>query len=108
MKHTDSTRTAELYTVAAEIEQQFPADGFYIHRNSNNIAWLPDPVEKGRAVTRLLALLRAERGTFPVIGLGDSLSDYRFMKHCTWFGMPSRGQFAEAVAARIFSEVSDV
>lgn len=108
MKHTDSTRTDELYAVAAEIEQQFPSDGFYIHRNSNNIAWLPDPVEKGLAVTRLLTLLRAERGTFPVIGLGDSLSDYRFMKHCTWFGMPSRSQFADAVAARIFSEVSDV
>lgn len=108
MKHTDSTRTDELYAVAAEIEQQFPSDGFYIHRNSNNIAWLPDPVEKGLAVARLLTLLRAERGTFPVIGLGDSLSDYRFMKHCTWFGMPSRSQFADAVAARIFSEVSDV
>lgn len=108
MKHTDSTRTDELYAVAAEIEQQFPSDGFYIHRNSNNIAWLPDPVEKGHAVTHLLALLREARGTFPVIGLGDSLSDYRFMKHCTWFGMPSRSQFADAVAARIFSEVSDV
>ena len=108
MKHTDSNRLDELYDIGDEAEQRFGTDGFYIHRNGNNIAWLPDAIEKGRAVSWLLDTLRAERGTFPVIGLGDSLSDYRFMQHCTWFGLPRRSQFADAIARRIFSEVSDV
>lgn len=104
MKHRDSTRLDELNAIADEIEQQFPTDGFYIHRNSNNVAWLPHPVEKGLAVSWLLEKLRAERGIFPVLGLGDSLSDHRFMQLCSWFGMPRQSQFADAIAQRIFNE----
>ncbi|MDV5356650.1 hypothetical protein QM201_17400 [Enterobacter asburiae] len=104
MKHRDSTRLDELNAIADEIEQQFPTDGFYIHRNSNNVAWLPQPVEKGLAVSWLLEKLRAERGVFPVLGLGDSLSDHRFMQLCSWFGMPRQSQFADAIAQRIFNE----
>lgn len=104
MKHRDSTRLDELNAIADEIEQLFPTDGFYIHRNSNNVAWLPHPVEKGLAVTWLLEKLRSERGIFPVIGLGDSLSDHRFMKLCSWYGLPRQSQFAEAISHRIFGE----
>ncbi|AOR57338.1 hypothetical protein [Pectobacterium parmentieri] len=107
MKHRDSTKIEELYTIADEIEQRYPTQGFYLHRNSNNVAWLPEPVEKGRAVTYLLNKLRAERGTFPVIGLGDSLSDHRFMTLCTWYGLPRQSQFAEAIARRIFGDAQD-
>jgi hydroxymethylpyrimidine pyrophosphatase-like HAD family hydrolase len=104
MKHRDSTRLDELYAIGDEIEQIFSTDGFYIHRNSNNIAWLPVPVEKGLAVTYLLNKLREERGVFPVIGLGDSLSDHRFMKLCTWYGLPRQSQFAEKITSKIFGE----
>ncbi|WP_045047093.1 hypothetical protein [Rouxiella chamberiensis] len=104
MKHTDSTRLDELNAIGDEIEARFSTDGFYIHRNSNNIAWLPDPVEKGLATRYLLDKLRAERGVFPVIGLGDSLSDYRFMKLCTWYGIPQQSQFAQHIGARLFGE----
>jgi len=104
MKHTDSTRLEELYTIGKEIEATFSTEGFYIHRNSNNIAWLPAPVEKGLATQFLLTKLRAERGVFPVIGLGDSLSDHRFMKLCNWFGMPQQSQFAEEINQKIFAE----
>ncbi|AYH07095.1 hypothetical protein [Pectobacterium parmentieri] len=107
MKHRDSTKIEELYTIADEIEQRYPTQGFYLHRNSNNVAWLPEPVEKGRAVAYLLNKLRAERGTFPVIGLGDSLSDHRFMTLCTWYGLPRQSQFAEAIARRIFGDAQD-
>ena len=51
MKHRDSTRLDELTAIADEIEKVFSTEGFYIHRNSNNVAWLPTPVEKGRAVS---------------------------------------------------------
>ncbi|ELX1929114.1 hypothetical protein ONM47_005736 [Escherichia coli] len=104
MKHRDSTRLDELNAIADEIETVFPTEGFYIHRNSNNVAWLPTPVEKGLAVRWLLEKLRAERGVFPVIGLGDSLSDHRFMKLCSWFGIPRQSQFADAISQRIFGE----
>ncbi|POP40891.1 hypothetical protein CHU32_02115 [Superficieibacter electus] len=104
MKHRDSTRLDELNAMGDEIETLFSTNGFYIHRNSNNIAWLPEPVEKGLAVNWLLQKLRAERGVFPVIGLGDSLSDHRFMKLCTWFGVPQQSQFAEAIAHSLFGE----
>ncbi|AUH00677.1 hypothetical protein PCO86_11265 [Pectobacteriaceae bacterium CE70] len=104
MKHTDSTRLEELYTLGDEIEGKFSSEGFYIHRNSNNIAWLPMPVEKGLATQFLLNKLRAERGVFPVIGLGDSLSDHRFMKLCNWFGMPQQSQFARQISTHIFGE----
>lgn len=104
MKHRDSTRLDELNAIGDEIEALFSTHGFYIHRNSNNIAWLPTPVEKGLAVSWLLEKLRTERGVFPVIGLGDSLSDHRFMKRCTWFGMPQQSQFADAIAQSLFGE----
>ncbi|EHY2961544.1 hypothetical protein K4B62_004703, partial [Escherichia coli] len=70
MKHNDSARLDELYAIGDEIEKIFSTKGFYIHRNSNNIAWLPEPIEKGKAVTYLLNKLKAERGVFPVIGFG--------------------------------------
>ncbi|EIP0297665.1 hypothetical protein LRN22_004150 [Salmonella enterica] len=104
MKHRDSTRLDELNIIADEIENTFLKEDFYIHRNNNNVAWLPKPVNKGLAVTWLLEKLRAERGTFPVIGLGDSLSDHSFMKLCSWFGVPRQSQFADAILQRIFGE----
>ncbi|MBY4950281.1 hypothetical protein [Pantoea sp. DY-17] len=107
MKHRDSTRLEELYAIADEIEQRFPTAGYYIHRNSNNVAWLPNVVEKGLAVSYLLEKLRHERGVFPVIGLGDSLSDHRFMKLCSWYGIPRQSQFAERINQAIFGEQTD-
>lgn len=104
MKHNDSTKLDELNAIGDELEETLSTDGFYIHRNSNNIAWLPEPIEKGKAVTYLLDKLKAERGVFPVIGLGDSLSDHRFMKLCSWFGMPRQSQFADAINSKIFGE----
>ncbi|WP_312947126.1 hypothetical protein [Superficieibacter sp.] len=105
MKHRDSTRLDELNAIGDEIETIFSTAGFYIHRNSNNIAWLPDPVEKGLAVDWLLQKLRAERGVFPVFGLGDSLSDHRFMKLCTWYGVPQQSQFAQAITDTLFGGI---
>lgn len=55
MKHRDSTRLDELTAIADEIEKVFSTEGFYIHRNSNNVAWLPTPVGEGAgAVSWLL------------------------------------------------------
>lgn len=104
MKHRDSTKLAQLNTIADEIEHLFSTTGFTIQRNNNNITWLPQVIDKGHAVSWLLTKLREERGLFPVIALGDSLSDYRFMKLCHWFALPQQSQFATAIARHIFGE----
>ena len=104
MKHRDSSRLDQLYALADELEEHFSTDGYYIHRNGNNVAWLPVVVEKGLAVSFLLQKLRHARGVFPVIGLGDSLSDHRFMQLCSWYGLPRQSQFAEKIAHTLFGE----
>lgn len=102
MKHRDSTRAAELHAFQAQLVNILSCDGFYIHQNGNNVAWLPVCVEKGLATRYLLDKLRRERGPFPVLGFGDSLSDYGFMRHCHWFGMPAHSQFAAAIDPILF------
>ncbi|SUJ08671.1 hypothetical protein [Shewanella morhuae] len=104
LKHTDSTKLDELNAIGDEIEQIFGTEGFYVHRNSNNIAWLPICIEKGKATGYLLNKLRAERGTFPTIGLGDSLTDFSFLKLCSWYGVPKQSQFSSAIKDCVFGE----
>lgn len=106
MKHTDSTKLHELNAIGDEIERIFGTEGFYVHRNSNNIAWLPHCIEKGVATKYLFAKLRAERGLFPTIGLGDSITDFSFLKLCSWFGMPKQSQFSTAIKKQVFGESS--
>ncbi|MGL5334630.1 MAG: hypothetical protein ACRC9R_00530 [Enterovibrio sp.] len=104
LKHTDSTKVGELNAIGDEIEEIFGTDGFYIHRNNNNIAWLPTCIEKGKATRFLLDKLRAERGVFPTIGFGDSLTDFSFLKLCSWFGVPKQSQFSSAIKEGLFGE----
>ena len=104
MKHKDSTKLHELNAIGDEIETRLGTEGFYVHRNSNNIAWLPTCIEKGRATSHLLKMLRAERGQFPTIGLGDSLTDFSFLKLCSWFGMPKQSQFASAIKSKVVGD----
>lgn len=73
-----------------------PLDGFYVHRNGNNLAILPDVVSKRAAVAALLQRLNGHPGR-PVMGLGDSLSDFGFMQLCHWWGAPVRSQLTEKV-----------
>lgn len=104
LKHKDNTKLNELYALSDELEQTLATEDLYLHRNSNNIAWLPEPIEKGKAVHYLLEKLKAERGIFPVIGFGDSLSDHRFLQLCSWYGVPQTSQFANAIQTRLFGE----
>lgn len=101
MKHRDSTCISELIEFNAHAMKMLDTTHFYIHQNGNNIAWIPNCIQKGLAVEWLLIKLREERGVFPVFGLGDSLSDHTFMKHCHWFGMPSNSQFADAIRQKL-------
>lgn len=98
IKHRDKTKVNEIYNIGSILRDEFAEDGFYIHQNSNNVAILPACVEKGQAAEFLLRRLREERGVFPTLGLGDSLTDFSFMRLCSWFGMPRQSQFATAIS----------
>lgn len=85
----------------ADIEREvllpwLAADGadYYIHRNGNNLALLPKALNKARAVAYLRAELEAEHGPIVSFGMGDSLSDARFMSGCDYAIIPSGTQLA--------------
>lgn len=105
MKHRDSTKIDELYRFNEQMKRTLNIEDFYIHTNGNNVAWIPNCIQKGHAVDWLLNKLHHERGAFPVMGFGDSLSDFTFMQHCDWFGMPTRSQFTAAIRDKIFDGV---
>lgn len=92
MKVNNSQHLAALNHYADWVEQTFDLDGFYVHRNGNNIAWLPKCIEKVHAVTFLLTRLRAAFPDRPVLGFGDSLSDFSFMQQCDFLVIPQRSQ----------------
>ncbi|GHA63607.1 hypothetical protein ACFFLZ_00210 [Photobacterium aphoticum] len=103
-KHTDSSKIDELYAVADQVDRELGTDGFYIHRNDNNIAWLPHCIEKGKATRYLIDKLRADEPHKPIIGLGDSLSDMTFLRQCSWFGMPPHSQLSKPLLDFIDAE----
>ncbi|MDX7986978.1 hypothetical protein FE392_06480 [Xenorhabdus sp. 12] len=114
IKHRDCDSSHELNALADALMQKTSLhqdsgihQNFYIHKNNNNLTLLPKCVDKGLAVRHLLHRLRAERGVFPVIGLGDSLSDHRFMQLCDWFGMPQQSQFADTLMTALFGAVNN-
>jgi hypothetical protein len=100
-KHTDSTRIEEMYKIADHVDAIHGTDGFYIHRNGNNIAWIPNYIKKGLAVKYLLDRLKTKEKEIPVIGFGDSISDYNFLKYCDWLGMPQSGQITDLLEQKI-------
>ncbi|MBC7544823.1 MAG: trehalose phosphatase [Candidatus Sericytochromatia bacterium] len=88
---------ARLTDFAATLPQFLSLDGFYLHLNNNNLAILPTPLTKRRAVDEILRRDRERWGERPVIGLGDSLSDLGFLDTCHWWGTPRTGQVARWV-----------
>lgn len=67
---------------------------YFIHRNGNNLAILPNALNKVHAVTYVTERLRAEHGDIITFGMGDSRSDARFMAACDYAIVPSRTQLA--------------
>lgn len=78
--------------VRKSISKSLSLDGFYIHQNGNNLALIPETLNKKSAVKRWIELDRAKNGARPIIGFGDSLSDFGFLSLCDWWGTPNKGQ----------------
>lgn len=86
-----------LVRVLAAVRAHNPLAGLYVHRNGNNLAFLPECLRKRTAVQEWIRRDRAVNGERPLLGFGDSLSDLGFMSECDWWGTPTRGQLADAV-----------
>ena len=67
---------------------------YFIHRNGNNLAILPNALNKAHAVAHVTARLRAEHGDILTFGIGDSRSDARFMAACDYAIVPRSTQLA--------------
>ncbi len=94
----DPQKIAEnLAPIEREVVQPWIADGgrdYFIHRNGNNLAILPNALNKAHAVAYVSARLRAEHGEILTFGMGDSRSDARFMAACDYAIVPRRTQLA--------------
>ena len=67
---------------------------FCVHRNANNLAILPNTLNKARAVAYVRQQLEAEHGEIITFGMGDSASDARFMASCDYTIIPKGTQLA--------------
>lgn len=74
---------------------------YFIHRNGNNLAVLPNALNKARAVSYLRAELESEHGPILSFGMGDSRSDARFMAACDYAIVPSGTQLAALTVAAL-------
>lgn len=100
-KHTDSSKINELYEIADKVKASFNLEDFFIHKNDNNIAWLPQCINKGSATRYLINKIKQTAPHTPVMGLGDSVSDYSFLQECSWFGMPKQSQIQQVLKSQL-------
>jgi hypothetical protein len=97
-KHGDGDAEA-LAEIVERVVPEVP-EGWTVHRNGNNAAFLPPFLGKEHAVAWLLPELRRRHPDAPVIGIGDSLTDAPFMRLCDFAMMPTGSQLAAATFAR--------
>ncbi|PPQ34831.1 hypothetical protein SAMN06265338_1374 [Rhodoblastus acidophilus] len=71
-----------------------PPPDWTIHRNGNNLAFIPGVVSKARAVAHLIERAKDENPARPILGFGDSESDFGFLSLCDLWGAPARSQIA--------------
>ena len=97
-KHAGNLEQIEREAVAPWLAREgIGADvgkGFCVHRNANNLAILPNTLNKARAVAYVRQQLEAEHGEIITFGMGDSTSDARFMASCDYTIIPKGTQLA--------------
>jgi hydroxymethylpyrimidine pyrophosphatase-like HAD family hydrolase len=86
---------ARLADLAAALQ---PRPDWIVHRNDNNLAFIPKIVSKARAVAHLIAKARCDAPGRPILGFGDSDTDFAFLSLCDLWGAPPRSQIAKTLA----------
>jgi hypothetical protein len=89
---SNASRTEDLEQLLHTLQEIIDLQGFYIHMNGNNLALLPDAINKRAAVVEILRRHTAAHGRIPVFGMGDSVSDLGFMRLCDFAAFPPRSQ----------------
>ncbi|ROZ80234.1 trehalose phosphatase [Pseudomonas neustonica] len=96
IKDNNSAETA-LSELLAEMRKRGLIGDMYVHINGNNLAFLPQELNKRFAAQEIIKRDKAINGERPVIGLGDSISDLGFMSQCLFWGTPSNSQITRTV-----------
>jgi hydroxymethylpyrimidine pyrophosphatase-like HAD family hydrolase len=68
---------------------------FFVHRNANNLAVVPNPIDKSEAVKYVTTLLKLEHEELLTFGMGDSNSDSAFMLACDYSLIPNNSQLSK-------------
>jgi hydroxymethylpyrimidine pyrophosphatase-like HAD family hydrolase len=90
-------RADALVPFERDIARAWLADGdkpYYLHRNGNNFAVLPNALDKAHAVRYISGVLREEHGAILTFGMGDSRADAAFMSACDYAIVPRHTQLA--------------
>lgn len=74
---------------------------FYLHRNGNNLAVMPNALNKAHAVRYVTALLRREHAAMITFGIGDSRVDAAFMAACDYAIVPRSTQLSGLTVAAL-------
>jgi len=106
IKHREGTEAALAALLAMVKRHPGVRDGsVYWHLNGNNLAVLPKPVAKGRAVDYLLASYR-ERGEVMSFAAGDSQTDWLFMQLCDYAIVPNNTQLSRLITSVVQDQQS--
>lgn len=88
---------AALDALADALRPRLP-EGWRIHANGNNLAFLPPWLNKRAAVRYLLEAVRRETPERLVVGIGDSWSDAGFLDLCDVAMIPTQAQLWQHIA----------
>ena len=94
---SNAARVEDLQRLQHTLRETIDLQGFYIHMNGNNLALLPDAVNKRAAAAEILRRHTAVHGRIPVFGMGDSVSDLGFMRLCDFAAFPPNTQICRSV-----------
>ena len=90
-----STQGRALDDIAEHLRGQMRHPGDQLHHNGNNLAILPDWLDKSHAVRWLCDYYRARYGDVLTLGMGDSLIDRAFMCECDYLLCPGGSQIVK-------------
>jgi hypothetical protein len=79
-------------------------EGWVRHHNGNNLALIPPAISKRLASEFLLERLTKDAPDTPIIGYGDSLSDFSYLSLCDWWGVPAKAQLTDLVVQSLMNE----